>query len=61
MENWGLITYRETALLNKETTTSEIMKESQGFTIAHEMGHQVGQLHEYSTHNYEYTTTKIIL
>ncbi|XP_071801032.1 aminopeptidase N-like [Asterias amurensis] len=40
MENWGLITYRETALLNKEDSTSESRRESQGFTIAHEMGHQ---------------------
>ena len=44
MENWGLITYRETALLNKEDTTSESRREGQGFTIAHEMGHQVSQL-----------------
>ncbi|XP_038059590.1 aminopeptidase N-like [Patiria miniata] len=40
MENWGLITYRETALLNTASTTSQRTTGSQGFTIAHEMGHQ---------------------
>lgn len=40
MENWGLITFRETALLHdpKESTTAG--KQSMATTISHELGHQ---------------------
>ena len=41
MENWGLITYRETALLNRAGSTPEVSTANQAFVIAHEMGHQV--------------------
>ena len=40
MENWGLITYRETALLFKEGETSMSDRESIIATIAHELAHQ---------------------
>lgn len=40
MENWGLITYRETALLYKEGESSFSSKERVASVIAHELGHQ---------------------
>lgn len=40
MENWGLITYRETALLFDEETSSTANKQSIASTIAHELAHQ---------------------
>ncbi len=39
MENWGAITFRETALMATENSGS-IMKESATVTIAHEIAHQ---------------------
>ena len=39
MENWGLITYRETAML-ATSRTAESSKESIATTIAHEISHQ---------------------
>ena len=41
MENWGLITYRETALLFKPNASSEGNKERVAAVIAHELAHQV--------------------
>ncbi|KAK4881205.1 hypothetical protein RN001_004524 [Aquatica leii] len=40
MENWGLITYRETLLLFDNMTTSEISKYSIANVICHELAHQ---------------------
>ncbi len=40
MENWGLITFRETSLLFKEGDTSISEKEIIVKTLAHEMAHQ---------------------
>ena len=40
MENWGLITYRLTALLYDEGESSEANKQRVGEVIAHEMAHQ---------------------
>ncbi|EDO47790.1 predicted protein [Nematostella vectensis] len=40
MENWGLMTYRETALLWKEGTSSESYKQRVAAVIAHELAHQ---------------------
>lgn len=40
MENWGLITYRETALLYDERYSSTINKQSVASIIAHELAHQ---------------------
>ncbi|XP_052749082.1 aminopeptidase N-like [Galleria mellonella] len=40
MENWGLITYRETALLYDKTQSSFLNKERVAEVIAHELAHQ---------------------
>ena len=40
MENWGLITYREIALLVDEDTTSLAMKHYVATVVAHELSHQ---------------------
>ncbi|KAG8456356.1 hypothetical protein GDO86_002220 [Hymenochirus boettgeri] len=40
MENWGLITFRETALLYRENSSSLIDKQSLTAVIAHELAHQ---------------------
>ncbi|KAH8271420.1 hypothetical protein KR018_009700, partial [Drosophila ironensis] len=40
MENWGLVTYRETALLYSKNHTSLAAAESVASTIAHELAHQ---------------------
>ena len=40
MENWGLITYRETSLLYSEEETSVDAKQWIGVVIAHELAHQ---------------------
>ena len=41
MENWGLITYRETALLYDEETDPATSKQRVAVVIAHELAHQV--------------------
>lgn len=41
MENWGLITFRETALLYDNNTSSAIDKKRVTAVIAHELAHQV--------------------
>ena len=41
MENWGLVTYRETALLYNPTEDSESSKQRVAVIIAHELAHQV--------------------
>lgn len=41
MENWGLITYRETALLYDEAFSSNSNKERIASIIAHELAHMV--------------------
>jgi aminopeptidase N len=40
MENWGLITYRETSLLYSEAQTSVIAQQWIALVIAHELAHQ---------------------
>jgi len=40
MENWGLITYRETALLCDEKTSSVASKSRIAYVVAHELAHQ---------------------
>ena len=42
MENWGIITYRETALLYKEGVSSETNKQRIAYIVAHELAHMVG-------------------
>ena len=44
MENWGLITYRETALLYDPNASSESNKQRVAAVIAHELAHQVSIL-----------------
>lgn len=41
MENWGLITYRETALLYDSNFSSNSNKERVATIIAHELAHMV--------------------
>lgn len=41
MENWGLITYRETALLYKPGESSEFNKGRVASVVSHELAHQV--------------------
>eukprot|EP01112_Ceratiomyxa_fruticulosa_P011130 TRINITY_DN2998_c0_g1_i1.p1 TRINITY_DN2998_c0_g1~~TRINITY_DN2998_c0_g1_i1.p1 ORF type:complete len:855 (-),score=219.95 TRINITY_DN2998_c0_g1_i1:139-2703(-) len=40
MENWGLITYRETALLIDEKISSTTQKQRVAYVVAHELAHQ---------------------
>ena len=41
MENWGLITYREVAILYEEGKSSRSDKEYVAVVVAHELAHQV--------------------
>ena len=43
MENWGLITYRETALLFSPNKSSESNKQRVAVVVSHELVHQVGR------------------
>ena len=40
MENWGLVTYRETALMIDETKASSQAKQRVAIVVAHELAHQ---------------------
>lgn len=40
MEHWGLITFRETALLYNETDNSAAAKKRVALVVAHEIAHQ---------------------
>ncbi|XP_033233199.1 glutamyl aminopeptidase isoform X2 [Drosophila pseudoobscura] len=40
MENWGLVTFRETALLYDEATSSSVNKQRVAIVVAHELAHQ---------------------
>ncbi|KAF7994235.1 hypothetical protein HCN44_003325 [Aphidius gifuensis] len=40
MENWGLVTYRETRLLVDPENTSAVSKQSIALVVAHELAHQ---------------------
>ena len=46
MENWGLITYRETAMLYQPGVSSEGNKQRVAVVVSHELAHQVS-LQEY--------------
>lgn len=39
MENWGLITYRETALLVDEANSSAASKQTVALVVGHEIAH----------------------
>lgn len=43
MENWGLITYRETAMLYDSVSSSDSNKQRVAGVIAHELAHQVSK------------------
>ena len=43
MENWGLITYRETRMLYDESVSTERNLASITLAIAHELSHQVSK------------------
>lgn len=47
MENWGLITYRETNLLYDEKQSSSYNKQRVASVIAHELVHQVMRLNHF--------------
>jgi aminopeptidase N len=40
MENWGLVTYRETALMVDEEKASPQQKQRVAIVVAHELAHQ---------------------
>jgi aminopeptidase N len=40
MENWGLVTYRETALLVDDKTSPLVSKQRVAYVVAHELAHQ---------------------
>jgi len=40
MENWGLITFREVALLYDEKSASSISQQYIAVVVAHELAHQ---------------------
>ena len=40
MENWGLVTYRETALLIDEENSPLVSKQRVAYVVAHELAHQ---------------------
>lgn len=42
MENWGLITYRETYMLYDPNVSSTADRQLVAVVIAHELAHQVG-------------------
>lgn len=52
MENWGLITYRETALLFNEGVSSESNKQRVAVVVSHELAHQVGRNKTVQSINY---------
>lgn len=41
MENWGLITYRDTALLYDKETSTSASKQRVATVVGHELAHQV--------------------
>jgi len=54
MENWGLITYRETSILYDSTESSSVAHQWVAVVVAHELAHQVSPLiHSYPPGNVE--------
>ena len=55
MENWGLITYRETALLYKEGVSAAVNKQRIATVVSHELAHQwFGTFHHFLNRTYYY-------
>lgn len=48
MENWGLITYRETAMLYVPGVSSEYNKQRVTTVVTHELAHQVSIVRGYN-------------
>ena len=48
MENWGLITYRETALLFEPGASSESNKKRVASVVSHELAHQVSPSYSFA-------------
>ena len=46
MENWGLITYRETAMLYEPGVAAESNLQRVNVVVAHELAHQVTRIFE---------------
>ena len=44
MENWGLITFRDTRLLYQKGVSSESNKQVVAVVVSHELAHQVSNL-----------------
>jgi len=44
MENWGLVTYRETNLLYNESVSSPAEKQRIASVVAHELAHMVSDV-----------------
>ncbi len=54
MENWGLITYRETALLFDPEHSSTSNKQRVAIVVSHELAHQVSNACKISFECYNY-------
>lgn len=52
MENWGLVTYRETNLLYDPVTSSNRNKETTATIIAHELAHMVNRFLKFDFESY---------
>ena len=61
MEHWGLITYRETALLYNDSLASASAKERVALVIAHELAHNVGINNNDISHTHSETSWKTLL
>lgn len=44
MENWGLITYRETSMLYDPMESAETNKQRVAVVVSHELAHQVAMV-----------------
>ena len=60
MENWGLITYRETAMLFKPGESSESNKKRVAAVVSHELAHQVCSGRAASYNKTSFIRTQII-
>ena len=56
MENWGIVTYREVALLYKPGVSSALNKKTVTHVVAHELAHMVIiRIHDYGKDGGMYT------
>lgn len=59
MENWGLITYRETSILYDPIETSAIAHQWVAIVIAHELAHQVSSFCDFNIVKFTYTINSV--